>query len=96
MSSTQAPASGRQPEEAVEVLRALWSGQGQSSADLDECFGAQQSCKSTRSIGFDGMAGSDGDLRSAWRATLKREGKLIPDAGSVADLVLGPAQSRPK
>jgi hypothetical protein len=40
------------------------------------------------------MADPDGDLRSAWRNTLRREGKLNPEAGSVRDLVLGaePAQ----
>ena len=96
MNSIQTPASGHQPEETVEVLRALWSGQGQSSADLEDCFGTQGSCKNTRSIGFDGMAGAEGDLPSAWRATLEREGKLSSDASSVADLVLGPAPSSTK
>jgi hypothetical protein len=43
-------------------------------------------------VGFDGMAGADGDLRTAWRRTLEREGKLNPEGGSIRDLVLGPAQ----
>lgn len=78
---------------AVEVLRAIWTGRGQSRADLEESFGTQKSCKSMQHVGFDGMAGSDGDLRSAWQETLRREGKFNPQAGSVRDLVLGPAPS---
>jgi hypothetical protein len=77
---------------AIEVLRAIWDGQGQSSADLAESFGTQRSCKSMQSVGFDGMAGSDGDLRLAWQEKLRREGKLKPQADSVRDLVLGPAR----
>lgn len=82
----------RQEDSAIEVLRAVWNGRGQSRADLEESFGTQKSCKSMQHVGFDGMAGSDGDLRSAWQSTLRREGKLNPRAGSVADLVLGPAR----
>jgi len=88
--------SGGQSTEAVEVLRALWTEQCQSSANLEEAFGTQKSCKSMQNVGFDGMAGSGGDLRSAWRATLSREGKLNPGAGTVRDLVLGSADSRPR
>jgi hypothetical protein len=90
------------PDEAVEVLREVWTRQGQASADLP--LGTEDSCKSTRSIGFEGLAaaaagmgedassgGGEGDLRAAWRATLRREGKLSPDSETVADLVLGRA-----
>ncbi len=45
-------------------------------------------------VGFDGLAGADEDLRTAWRARLEREGKLNPGDGSVRDLVLGPAEVR--
>jgi hypothetical protein len=45
-------------------------------------------------INFDGLAGPDGDLRTAWRTRLEREGKLNPAAGTVGDLVLGPAEVR--
>jgi hypothetical protein len=37
------------------------------------------------------MDGADGDVRTAWRDRLEREGKLSQDGGSVADLVLRPA-----
>jgi hypothetical protein len=40
-------------------------------------------------VGFDAMAGEDGDLRSAWRATLQREGKYNASGQGVRDLVLG-------
>ena len=78
-----------QPDEALEVLRGVWSAQGQTSADLDEACGTTKSCKRMTDVGFDGMAGPDGDLRTAWRSTLEREGKLNPAGGSVRDLILG-------
>ena len=80
-----------EPDEAIEVLRGVWTASGQSSADLDELFGPAKSCKSMQNVGFDDFAGSDGDLSAAWRSTLEREGKLSERQGSVRDLVLGPA-----
>ena len=75
------------------MLREVWSARGQGNADLAEAFGSQRSCKTMQHVGFDDLAGPDGDLRSAWRATLERDGKLRQAAGSVRDLVLGPAES---
>jgi hypothetical protein len=90
-----------QPDDALEVLREVWSAQGQTSADLDEACGETKACKKMADVGFGGLAaaagsgdGSDGDLRAAWRDQLRREGKLNPEAGSVRDLVLGPAEAR--
>ena len=91
-----------QPDDALEVLREVWSAQGQTSADLDAACGETKSCKKMADVGFDGLAeavsgagtGTDNDLRAAWRDQLRREGKLNPDAGSVRDLVLGPAEVR--
>jgi hypothetical protein len=83
-----------QPDDALDVLRQVWSAQGQTSADLDEACGTTKSCKKMADVGFEGMAEADGDLRTAWRDTLQREGKLNPEAGSVRDLVLGSAESR--
>jgi hypothetical protein len=83
----------RQPDEALEVLRGVWNAQGQSSADLEAC-GTSKSCKSMANINFDGLAGPDGDLRTAWRTRLEREGKLNPQGGSIGDMVLGPAEDR--
>lgn len=79
-----------EPDEALEVLRGVWSAQGQTIADLDE-MGTGKSCKRMADVGFDGLGGAEDDLRAAWRDRLEREGKLS-NGGSVADLVLGPAQ----
>jgi hypothetical protein len=82
-----------QPDEALEVLRGVWSAQGQSKVDIDEVSAPPKICKRMVNVGFDGMA-EDGDLRAAWKATLRREGKLRPEAGSIRDLVLGPQEAR--
>ena len=86
--------SGQQ-DEALDVLREVWSAQGQTSADLDACD-TTKSCKKMADVGFDGLADAQAsagagaaDLRTAWRAQLRREGKLDPAAGSVRDLILG-------
>ena len=84
----------RSPDEtpdALEVLREVWSAQGQTSADIGQHGGHGKSCKRMAGVGFDGMPGDDEDLRAAWRDRLQREGKLDPAGGSVRDLVLGPA-----
>jgi hypothetical protein len=83
-----------QADEAREVLREVWKAQGQGSEELDEACGTAKSCKKMADVGFDGLAGSGGDLRTAWRDQLRREGKLNPRAGSIGDLVLGPAEVR--
>jgi hypothetical protein len=82
----------REPDETLEVLRAVWSAQGQTAADLDEAAGGGKSCKRMADVGFDDMAADDTDLRAAWRSRLEREGKLNPGGGSIADLVLGSAE----
>src|ERR1700722_3946346 len=77
------------PDDAVEVLREVWSARGQTEAELADCFDGPKACKRMADVGFDDLADPGADLRSAWRATLKRDGKLKPEAGSVRDLVLG-------
>lgn len=82
-----------QPGEALDVLRAVWSAQGQSGADLaDEC--GTKSCRRMADINFDGMADGEDDLRTAWRARLAADGKLNPSAGTLRDLVLGSPDAR--
>jgi len=82
-------------EEALDVLRGVWSAHGQTAEDLEEACGNTKSCKRMADVGFDGLAEeTDGDLRLAWRTQLAREGKLNPDAGSVRDLVLPPVEVR--
>jgi hypothetical protein len=80
-------------DEVLDVLREVWSAQGQTAEDIEEaCGGPAKSCKRMTDVGFDGLAEeTDGDLRLAWRTQLAREGKLNRGAGSVRDLVLGNA-----
>jgi hypothetical protein len=83
---------GDRPDEAVEVLRAVWTASRQTSEDLDELFGPAKTCKNMRNVGFDDLDAADGALREAWRTTLEREGKLSKEPGSVRDLVFGPGK----
>jgi hypothetical protein len=79
---------GGKQDEALDVLREVWSARGQSAEDLEEACGTTKSCRKMADVGFDGLAEeADGDLRLAWRTQLAREGKLDPAAGSVRDLV---------
>ena len=84
----------READETLDVLRGVWSARGQSAEDLAEAFGTGKSCKRMANVGFAGMAEDDDNLRAAWRDRLQREGKLNPEGGSVADLVLGPEERR--
>jgi hypothetical protein len=83
-----------EPNEALEVLREVWKAQEQDTTSLDEASAHAKGCKRMSEVGFDGLAGPDGDLRAAWKAKLEREGKLNTEAGSVRDLVLGDAKPR--
>jgi hypothetical protein len=78
-----------QPDETVEVLRTVWTADGQTSEDLDEACGPTKSCKNMKDVTFDGMAEPGSDLGAAWRERLRREGKLHPSGGTIRDLVLG-------
>jgi hypothetical protein len=82
----------QRPDDAVEVLRAVWAADGQDRTDLDEACGTQKPCKNMKHVGFDGLAEPGADLRSAWRDRLEREGKLDSSGGTIRDLVLGPAE----
>jgi hypothetical protein len=73
-----------QPDDALEILRGVWSAQGHSAAELGD--GDVKACKRMAGVGF-GVAGDDENLRRAWRARLEREGKLNSFGGSVADLI---------
>jgi hypothetical protein len=84
----------REPDETLDVLRGVWSASGQGAADLDEAPGHGKACKRMANVGFQDMAEDDADLRTAWRDRLQREGKLNPEGGTLADLILGPAERR--
>jgi hypothetical protein len=84
---------GADRAEALEVLRDVWRGQAQGVDGLDDS--GESHCKrmTDAGVGFeDYAAGTETDRVAAWRARLAREGKLS-GAGSLADLVLGPASA---
>ena len=83
-----------QSDDALEILRTVWSAQEQTGADLDDDCSPTKNCKNMRDITFDGYAEPGSDLTDAWRDRLAREGKLSTSGGSVRDLVLGPVDSR--
>jgi hypothetical protein len=77
------------------VLRGVWTAQAQSVTSLDD-LDDPKVCKRTEGLDFGSFGdaegvGSGGDLRTAWRSKLAREGKLVagPDAVSIRKLVLG-------
>ena len=61
-------------EDVLEVLREVWSAQGQTAEDVEEACGNTKSCKRMTDVGFDGLAEeTDGDLRVAWRTRSEYE-----------------------
>ena len=67
-------------EATLTIIREIWAARGQTSLD---CTDDAKSCKRMTDVGFDALADEyDGDIRAAWRATLKREGKLRPGGGA--------------
>jgi hypothetical protein len=78
-----------EPDDAVGVLRAVWTTDGRRSEDLDEACGPTKNCRNMQDVSFDGMAEPGSDLRGAWRERLRREGKLSSAGGSIRDLVMG-------
>jgi hypothetical protein len=84
----------RESDEAVEVLRSVWTARGQSEDDLGDIVGNERACKRMADVGFSELASEGDDLRSAWRETLERDGKLSRGSGSVADLVFGSADAQ--
>lgn len=81
-----------QPDEAVDVLRAVWAADGKRE-DLDEARGPVKNCRNMKDVSFDGMAEPGTDLREAWRERLRREGKLSTSGGTIRELVLGPSET---
>lgn len=86
-------------EETLTVLRGVWDARGRSG--IDGGPSTTRVCRNMKDIGFGGMAGDapegastagpvDDEQRRAWRSLLAREGKLVPGAVGVRDLVLGP------
>jgi hypothetical protein len=78
-----------EPDQAVDVLRAVWAAEGRRTDQLDDDCGPTKNCKNMKDVSFDGLAEPGSDLSSAWRDRLRREGKLSDGGGSIRDLVLG-------
>lgn len=78
------------PAAAKEVLKSVWDAQGDPEVALDDECSPTKVCRNMQGITFEGFAEEEGtDIRSAWRATLEREGKYNTSGGSIRDLVLG-------
>jgi hypothetical protein len=76
------------PDDARDVLRAVWEAQGQTEVDSD--CSPTKICRNMKGVTFDGYAEPGSDLGQAWRDKLAREGKL--GSSSIRDLVLGPSE----
>ncbi len=71
----------------ADVLRTVWQGTPGALEELDAECSPTKACRNMKDVTFDAFAEEGGDLATAWRNTLAREGKL--GSGSVADLVFG-------
>lgn len=91
------------PDEALAVLRGIWTVRRQSAADIRP--GNAKVCRNMKNVGFGGIAegGAEGgstagpvddDQRTAWRERLVREGKIAPGSASLREEIMG-SESRP-
>lgn len=84
------PGSDEGHEATRSATRSLWTTEEEVGATaFDEECSPTRVCRNAREFSFDGIGDEGGDLRSAWRERLEREGKLDPSAQSIRDLVLG-------
>lgn len=71
-------------------VRAVWTTDEEvGTTSFDEDCSPTRVCRNAREFSFDGIAAEGADLKTAWRDTLEREGKLRTSAESIRDLVLG-------
>jgi hypothetical protein len=78
---------GAEAQDPSDVLRTVWQGTPGALQDLEAECSPTKACRNMKDITFDGFAEEGGDIATAWRNTLAKEGKL--GTGSVADLVFG-------
>lgn len=71
------------------VDQAEWVEEEGTAVGLDEDCSPTRVCRNARDFSFDGFSEEGGDVQTAWRSTLAREGKLGGSAESIRDLVLG-------
>lgn len=89
--------SADERDQALQVLRGVWSANATEPEELDEEFGEGKCCKTVKDLGFGAMSAHpadptggkevDGELRAAWRSILDRDGKRRADATSIGDQV---------
>ena len=75
------------------ALASIWQSQEGALEELDEECNPNRICKNMKEVTFEGFSEQGIDLKTAWRQTLEREGKLAGGAGnSINDLLLGNSQ----
>ncbi len=74
----------------LDETTSMWSSPADDQVLLDADCSPTKTCRNMVGVTFDGFADQGMDLQSAWRETLKRDGKLSEDGASLRDLVLGP------
>lgn len=78
--------------EANDTPRDMWTTEeGDGTVAFDDECSPTRVCRNARDFSFEGIATDGGDLKTAWRDLLEREGKLNHSAESLHDLVLGRA-----
>ncbi len=77
----------QQGQSPAAVLRGIWQGVPGHQVELDAECSPTKVCRNMKDVTFDGYAENGGDIASAWKLTLEREGKL--GGSSLGDLILG-------
>lgn len=77
-------------EQPDDEAQSMWATEEQAGEDtFDEDCSPTRVCRNARAFSFEGIAEEGRDLKTAWRETLEREGKLSSPTQSIRDLVLG-------
>ena len=81
------PENAHTPADAPTTLKALWASHSDNLHELDTECSPTKTCRNMQDVTFDGYAEDGGDIRTAWRNTLEREGKLGP--ATLGELIHG-------
>ena len=73
--------------EIEKELSDIWASQSFNLPQLDEDCAPNKVCKNMKDVTLDGFATEGGDIRAAWKETLKREGKITEGSNSIGDLI---------
>jgi hypothetical protein len=72
-----------------QLLTSIWADRADGAIEIDEECSPTKQCRNMREITFEGFAEAGTDIATAWKAVLARDGKLVPGAETIRDLVLG-------